>query len=67
MFKYISRSPKPCVGGYTVKRPRFDPVDVQAESNPGRGSTYFPVGEERRPVQDEDRTTTTIRWGLRLA
>ena len=49
---------KPCVGGYTVKRPRFEPEQVdQVAPDKERGSTYFPTGDNRRPSTDEVTTT----------
>ena len=59
IFLNPHRPAKPCVGGYTIKRPRFEPEEVAPETN--RGSTYFPTGDNRRPasVADEGATTTT--------
>jgi hypothetical protein len=58
--RITSRSGKPCVGGYTPKRPRFEP-EVEAAPETHRGSTYFPTGDNRRPPSSssEDATTTT--------
>ena len=57
-----NRTPKPCVGGYTPKRPRFEPEPIAApETN--RGSTYFPTGENRRPPTDDATTTTSTTFG----
>jgi hypothetical protein len=55
----LPRPSKPCVGGYTPKRPRFEPEEVAPETN--RGSTYFPTGDNRRPafISEEGATTTT--------
>ena len=60
---FLNRSSKPCVGGYTPKRPRFEPEEVAPETN--RGSTYFPTGDNRRPSSSEDglTTTTTTTFG----
>ena len=49
---------KPGVGGYTVKRPRFEPEEVAPEKE--RGSTYFPTGDNRRPSSSSDEGATTI-------